>query len=52
MPLGGGPPTTLASGQAQPFDIAVDATSVYWLSNATQSNYDPGQGTVMKLSPK
>jgi hypothetical protein len=32
---------TLASGQSGPFDLAVDATSVYWTNN--------GGGTVMKV---
>jgi hypothetical protein len=41
---GGGPVTTLASGQAGTWGIAVDATSVYW-TNITG-------GSVMKLTPK
>jgi hypothetical protein len=40
--LGGGNPTTLASGQGHPREIAVDATDVYWTNN--------GDGTVMKVS--
>ena len=40
VPLGGGSPTTLASGQRIPTASPSDATSVYWTN---------GDGTVMKV---
>lgn len=46
MPLGGGSPTTLATGQSPPQAIAVDATNVYW----TTSGDNTANGTVMKVS--
>ena len=42
--LGGGTPTTLASGQFNPSGIAVDATTVYWTNN-----YMSTAGAVMKV---
>jgi hypothetical protein len=42
VPIGGGTPRTLASGQSTPYGITLDTTSVYW------TNYDIN-GTVMKV---
>jgi len=37
---------TLASGAITPFDIAIDATSVYWANYSNDGNYT---GTIMKV---
>ena len=47
VPIGGGTPTMLASGQAYPVNIAIDGTSVYWTNFGTRFG-----GTVMKVTPK
>lgn len=44
-PIGGGTPTTLASGQAKPFGIAIDAANVYWTNSEVGA-----AGAVMKIS--
>jgi hypothetical protein len=41
IPLAGGTPTTLASGQDQPYGIAVDTSAVYWTNRR--------DGRVMKV---
>jgi hypothetical protein len=45
VPIGGGTPTYLATGEGWAGCIAVDATSIYWVNNIDG-------GTVMKLTPK
>ena len=47
VPLGGGKAVTLASGQGGPGAVAIDATSVYWVTGGLQ-----GEGAVMKLTPR
>ncbi len=46
VPLAGGVPVTLVTGQFAPSGIALDATSMYWTDDGNGS----GQGAVMKAS--
>jgi hypothetical protein len=45
----GGATTILWTAQAEPWGIAVDATSVYWASGDLEGG---ANGTIMKLTPK
>jgi hypothetical protein len=47
VPLDGGIPVTLASGQIQPLAIAVDSANVYWLTGGGNGCGGPC-GLVMK----
>ena len=49
VPIGGGIPVTLATGQHTPQSLAVDSTNVYWTNTGTQAaNYV--DGAIMKLA--
>jgi hypothetical protein len=54
VPIGGGTPTTLASGgSGGPAYVAVDSASVYWTDPGTSPCQDcPLAGSVLKLTPK
>ncbi len=44
VPIGGGSPQTIASGELSPWVIAIDASYVYWTSNEAYSSV--GQATL------
>jgi hypothetical protein len=47
--INGGAPETLASGQAEPGPIAVDANGVYWGNLGVPGS---GHGSIVMLTPK
>jgi hypothetical protein len=48
-PLGGGTPTSIASGQAQAVALATNSTGIYWVNQGTQAN-GYADGAVMKIT--
>jgi hypothetical protein len=49
-PLGGGAITTLATGQAFPAFIALDANCVYWANEGGYSGPPPAPGSILKVA--
>jgi hypothetical protein len=57
-PIGGGTPITLATlpagqwftNENVPLGLAVDSTSVYWLTSSTGADAGPGTGAIMKVA--
>ena len=49
VPIDGGNPTLLASGQEEPLDLVLDATSVYWINHGYSNGNATGVGMVMKM---
>ena len=49
-PLTGGTVTTLESGQAEPTEVAVDASHIYWASGGTINEAPLTGGTVTTLA--
>jgi hypothetical protein len=48
VPIGGGPAGAIAESQANPTNVVVDATSVYWTNQGTLVNNNFVGGSVMK----
>jgi hypothetical protein len=49
VPIAGGPPVVLASGQDDSFGIAVDATTVYWTNQSRETIQSTAAGSVMEI---